>query len=137
MVELPKLDLSIPFYLFDRPHVTTSRRTTARHKGAHGDGRATHCLAAHEYDYSPLSQLSARSHRTFATDPHAPPKPGNPRKSNIDAYSEGVMKEAGKQTVEYGVENHDELGNKAEETYEDTKLKVQVRKMYDVPKSKG
>ncbi|KAL4264638.1 hypothetical protein AB1N83_004203 [Pleurotus pulmonarius] len=58
-------------------------------------------------------------------NPHAPPKPGNPRKSNMDAYSEGVMKEAGKQTVDYGVENHDEIANKAEETYEDTKLKVQ------------
>ncbi|KAF7424029.1 hypothetical protein PC9H_009329 [Pleurotus ostreatus] len=56
---------------------------------------------------------------------HAPPKPGNPKKSNMDAYSEGVMKEAGKQTVDYGVENHDELADKGEETYEDTKLKVQ------------
>ncbi len=55
----------------------------------------------------------------------------------MDAYSEGVMKEAGKQTVDYGVENHDELANKAEETYEDTKLKVQVRKTYDVLGSKG
>ncbi|KAF4571659.1 hypothetical protein EYR36_009002 [Pleurotus pulmonarius] len=70
-------------------------------------------------------------------NPHAPPKPGNTRKSNMDAYSKGVMKEAGKQTVDYGVENHDELANQAEETYEDAKLKVQVRKAYDVPRSKG
>lgn len=50
------------------------------------------------------------------------------------------MKEAGKQTVDYGVENHDELTNKAEETYEDTKSKVQVSGFtlaHDVSKSKG